>query len=325
MVGQEVTVKGWVYQFRKLGKMSFLVLRERTGYIQVFIPKGIINETLHIESVVEVTGTVKTEPQSKYNGIEIVANTVTVISSAEILPFPINHAEGAPEVPFPTQYKFRPLTLRGEKERAIFKIQSEVIFAFREYFKYNGFTEIQSSKISASGLEGGSNLFELNYFGEKMFLTQSPQFYKQMMCGVYERVFEVGKVYRAEGSSTNNHLSEYVGLDIEMGFIENFNEVMSTEEGFFEYLFAYLNNVCSEELALFNVNELSMVSIPRLTYNEVIDIVAKKYNVSGVGINSEVERLISEYVKETYNSEFVFITHYPIEENHSIQCLVRTV
>ena len=314
MVGQEVTVKGWVYQFRKLGKMSFLVIRERTGYIQVFIPKGIINETLHIESVVEVTGTVKTEPQSKYNGIEIVANTVTVISSAEILPFPINHAEGAPEVPFPTQYKFRPLTLRGEKERAIFKIQSEVIFAFREYFKYNGFTEIQSSKISASGLEGGSNLFELNYFGEKMFLTQSPQFYKQMMCGVYERVFEVGKVYRAEGSNTRNHMTEFVGLDVEMGFIENFNEVMSIEEGFFEYLFAYLNNVCSEELALFNINELSMVSIPRLTYNEVIEIVANKYNVSGVGINSEVERLIGEYVKEKYNSEFLFITHYPIEE-----------
>ena len=121
MIGQEVTIKGWVYQFRKLGKMSFLVIRERTGYIQVFIPKGIISEILHTESVVEVTGLVKSESQSKYNNIEVVASSVTVISAAEVLPFPINHAEGAPEVPFPTQYKFRPLTLRGEKERAIFK------------------------------------------------------------------------------------------------------------------------------------------------------------------------------------------------------------
>jgi len=310
-VGQEVLIKGWVSQFRELKKMSFLILRERTGYMQVIIPKE-LNFTITNESVIEIVGIVKEEKQSRYNEIEILAKEIKVISTAENLPFPINREE---EVPFNTLNTWRPLTLRKEKERCILKIQSEIIWAYREYLRSEGFTEIQSTKISACGAEGGSELFEVNYFGEKLYLTQSPQVYKQMMVGVYERVFEVGKVYRAEGSNTNKHLSEFVGFEIEMGFIESVEEVMQIEENVFEYIINHLNKVCKSELEYLKVN-LTFCPIPRVTYKETIEIIEKEYGITyeKVGLNTEAERLISEYIFNKTGSEFVFITKYPLSE-----------
>ena len=311
-IGQEVLIKGWVYQFRQLKKMSFLVIRERTGYIQVFIPNT-IQINLTSESVIEVIGTVKEEKQCKYNQVEVVAKQIKVISEAKQLPFPINREE---EIPFNTLNTWRPLTLRKERERAIFKIQSEIIWAYREYLRNQGFTEIQSTKLSACGAEGGSELFEVNYFGEKLFLTQSPQVYKQMMVGVYERVFEVGKVYRAEGSNTNRHLSEFTGFEIEMGFIESVEEVISVEEEVFKFIFEHLNKVCKIELKVFGLEELKFNPIPRIEYSEIISLIEKEYKIKyeKVGLNSEMEKLIGEFILNKYNSEFVFITKYPISE-----------
>jgi len=310
---QKVLVKGWVSQYRELKKMAFLILRERTGYCQIFVPKNAIPESLTVESVIEVVGTVKIEPQSTYGGYEIVAESINIVSRAEILPFPINREEGCP--PFNTLNLFRPLTLRKEKERCIFKIQSEVVWAYREYLRSQGFTEMQSTKMSAAGLEGGSEMFEVEYFGEKMYLTQSPQFYKQMMVGVYERVFEVGKVYRAEGSNTNKHLTEFVGFEAEMGFIESVEEVMQLEENVFEYIFKHLNSVCAKELSYLEI-ELNFNPIPRITYQETIEIIKKEYGIAyeKIGLNTEAERLISEYIFNKTGSEFVFITKYPLSE-----------
>jgi nondiscriminating aspartyl-tRNA synthetase len=292
--------------------MSFLVLRERTGYCQIIIPKE-ISQSLSVESVVEIVGTVKVEIQSKYNQIEIVAESINVISVAQTLPFPINREEGIP--PFNTLNIFRPLTLRKEKERCVFKIQSEIIWAYREFLRSQGFTEIQSTKMSAAGLEGGSEMFEVEYFGEKMYLTQSPQFYKQMMVGVYERVFEVGKVYRAEGSNTNKHLTEFVGFELEMGFIESVEEVMQMEENVFEYIFNHLLTVCERELSYLGI-ELKFNPIPRISYSKAIEIIKGEYGITyeKVGLNTEAERLISEYIEKTTGSEFVFITKYPLSE-----------
>ncbi len=311
-IGQEVLLKGWVSNYRELKKISFLILRERTGYCQIIVPKEVFG-SLTPESVVEVIGTVKEESQSRYGGVEIVATSVKVTSIAQLLPFPINREEGVPA--FNTLNIFRPLTLRKEKERCIFKIQSEVIWAYREYLRSQGFTEIQSTKLSAAGLEGGSEMFEIEYFGEKMYLTQSPQFYKQMMVGVYERVFEVGKVYRAEGSNTNKHLSEFVGFEFEMGFIESVEEVMQMEENVFGYIFEHLNKVCKSELEYLG-STLKFNPIPRLTYQETIEIIEKNYGITyeKVGLTTEAERLISEYVLEKFGSEFVFITKYPLCE-----------
>jgi len=311
-IGETVLIKGWVSQFRKLSKISFIVLRERTGYCQIIVPKSILEESISVESVVEIVGFVKEEKQSQYGGIEIVAESIKITSVAQTLPFPINREEG---VPFNTLNNFRPLTLRKEQERCIFKIQSEIIWAYREYLRSQGFTEIQSTKLSACGAEGGSELFEVNYFGEKLFLTQSPQVYKQMMVGVYERVFEVGKVYRAEGSNTNKHLSEFIGFEFEMGFIESVEEVMQMEENVFEYIFTHLTNVCVNELKSMGI-ELKFQPIPRLTYNECIEIIKNKYKIvyEKVGLTTEAERLIGEHILETTGSELVFITKYPLSE-----------
>jgi nondiscriminating aspartyl-tRNA synthetase len=309
-IGKEVTVSGWVWQFRQLSKMSFLILRERTGNCQIIIPKE-LEVSLSSESVVEVTGMVKEEKQSKYNQIEIVATSIKIVSEAETLPYPINRIE---EVPFNTVYGHRPLTLRSERERNIFKIKSHIINYFRLFLIEQGFTEIFSPKISSSGLEGGSSLFEVNYYETPLYLTQSPQFYKQMMVGVYERVFEVGKVYRAEGSNTNRHLSEYVGLDLEMGFIESVEEVMNMEESCFKYIFEKLIVTCKKELEYFGIQNLEWVNIPRLEYSECESIL----NSLGIelegGLSNESERVLGEYIKKTYNSEFVFVTKYPLSE-----------
>ena len=311
-INQKVLVKGWVSQYRKLKKMSFLILRERTGYCQVIIPKE-LSQSISPESVVEIIGIVKVEAQSRYGGYEIAAESIIVTSPAHVLPFPINREEVIPI--FNTLNTYRPLTLRKEKERCIFKIQSEIIWAYREYLRSQGFTEIQSTKLSAAGLEGGSEMFEVEYFGQKMFLTQSPQFYKQMMVGVYERVFEVGKVYRAEGSNTNKHLTEFIGFEFEMGFIESVEEVMQMEENTLEYIINHLNRVCIGELKYLG-SELKFNPIPRLTYVEAIEIMQSEYNIKyeRVGLSTEAERLICEYILKTAGSEFVFITKYPLSE-----------
>ena len=319
LVNKKVLVKGWVSQFRELKKMSFLVLRDREGYCQIVIPKE-LSIPLLSETVVEIIGTLKLEPQCKYGGVEIIAEKINIISEAAVLPFPISREEGIP--PFNTLNIFRPLTLRKEKERCIFKIQSEVINAYREYMRSQGFIEIQSTKLSAAGLEGGADMFNIDYFGEPMYLTQSPQFYKQMMVGVYERVFEVGKVYRAEGSNTNKHLSEFVGFDFEMGFINSVEEVMEMEENALNYIFRHINGKCNKELEHLGVeikanNVLSFLPfIPRIAYNKVVEILKSEYNFEfyGIGLNTEAERLIGEYAKTYFNSEFVFITEYPLSE-----------
>ncbi len=310
-INERVLVKGWVSQFRELKKMSFLILRERTGYCQIIIPKE-ISQSISPESVVEIIGIVKKEEQSRYGGYEIVAESINVVSNAQLLPFPINREEGIPQ--FNVLNNYRPLTLRKEKERCIFKIQSEIIWAYREYLRSQGFTEIQSTKLSSAGLEGGSEMFEIEYFGEKMYLTQSPQFYKQMMVGVYERVFEVGKVYRAEGSNSNRHLTEFVGFEFEMGFIESVEEVMQMEENVFEYIFNHLKSFCVKELEYFGIN-LEFNPIPRITYQESLEIIKNSgLNYEKIGLNAEAEKIIGEYVLEHMKSEFVFITKYPLSE-----------
>jgi nondiscriminating aspartyl-tRNA synthetase len=312
LVDKQVLLKGWVSQYRELKKFSFIILRDRTGYTNVFVPKDIVVNVLP-ETVIEIIGKVKSEPQSKYNGIEVVAEKINIISNTEVIPFPISREEDLP--PFNTLNLHRPLTLRKEKERCIFHIQSEMLYAFREFMRGEGFTEINSTKISAAGLEGGAEMFEVQYFENKMYLTQSPQFYKQMMVGVYERVFEVGKVYRAEGSNTNKHLAEYVGLDFEMGFIESVEDVMSMEENMLKHVFNHIQKHCSEELEYLKT-DIKFNPIPRITYNEVVDVLKKVYNYTlpAIGLTTEAERLISEHIFNTTESEFVFITKYPLSE-----------
>ncbi len=314
-LGEEVLIKGWIQNYRKVSnKMAFLILRERTGLTQVIIREPELITNLNIESVVEITGLVKEEKQSRYNGIEVLASSIKVISEGQTeLPITINKAQ---EVPFSTLINFNGLTLRTEERSAIFKIKAEIINAFREFSRSEQFTEIHSTKLVSEGLEGGSEMFEVNYFGEKAFLSQSPQFYKQMMVGVYERVFEVGKVYRAEGSNSNRHLSEYIGLDLEMGFINSVEEVMEMEEKMLNFVFSKVATRCKKELEVFNVEMNEMVSIPKITFEEAIAKIENKFGEQSTteGLTNQMEIQISEIIKEETGSEFVFITKYPLSK-----------
>lgn len=323
-IGQEIMVKGWVHEYRALSKMAFIVLREHqqgsSVFTQIFIPKDKIPELLRVESTVEIIGTPKLEPQCKYGGVEIVASEIKILSLAEVLPFPLNTPA---HVPFHTLNDHRPWTIRGDRERAIFKIQAMVLKEFRGHLNYHGFTEINSTKLSAAGLEGGGELFKVKYFGTEVALTQSPQFYKQMMVGAFERVFEIGKVYRAEGSSTNKHLTEFIGLDVEMGFIESANDVMDLEERLIKGIFGYIGTHCKSELEILGISDLNMgdshpgnifsnAKIPRITYNDAIQVISEKTGIPD--INSAGELALGEYIKGLTGSDFVFITDYPIEE-----------
>ena len=204
--------------------------------------------------------------------------------------------------------------MRDLRERAIFKIQEGIVRGFRDYLFNQGFTEIRTPKIVQAGAEGGANIFKLDYFGQKAYLAQSPQFYKQMMVGVYERVFEVGPVYRAEKHNTTRHLNEYTGIDFEMGFIDSFYDVMSVETGALQYTFDLLKNEYSNYLKSLKVELPDVSQIPQVRFVEAKEMAAKKYNRKirdPYDLEPEEEINISRLFKEEYNSDFVFITHYP--------------
>lgn len=303
-VGETVLLKGFVQTIRNVSNnLTFIHLRERTGVTQIVVRSRL---SLNVESVIEVIGKVVESPQSKFEGIEVLSEEVKVISEGmNELPITINKKE---EVPFSTLVNYQALTLRLPFRRFIFKIQSEFLRYYREFMIENGFTEINSTKLVSSGAEGGGSMFEVNYYGEKVYLSQSPQLYKQMMVGIYERVFEVGKVYRAEGSNSNRHLSEFTGLELEMGFINSYEEVVEMEEMVFNYIFTKINENYSKELNEFGIELPIPGSIPKIPYKEAIEIVNGNYEN---GLTNENEMELYKYVKEKYGSEFVFIMGYP--------------
>lgn len=306
-LNETVMLQGHVHTIRKIGKMNFIVLRERTGLTQIVVPFK-LTEPITPQSVIQVIGTIRFHKESSYNNIEIEAVEIVVISLAEILPLAIHKPEPHS---LNVQYKYRPITLRQLEEIAIFKIQATLMHAYRTYLTNNNFIEISSPKLSKSGIEGGAELFQFEFYNETMYLTQSPQFYKQMMVGVYENVFEIGKVYRAEGSS-NRHLSEYIGLDLEMGFIENGLNIIETENAVLQYMFNTVIEKCSTELNILNAKVTSVPKIPILHYNEVVEIM-KFYNmeIGMEGLNHAQETLLGQHVLEKLNSEWVFIYPYP--------------
>jgi nondiscriminating aspartyl-tRNA synthetase len=269
---------------------------------------------LSTESVVSFTGRIKKEERAPL-GAEMLAEKVEVISPVtEEIPVELNKKELRANLD--TLLDYRPLTLRNPEQRAIFKIQSELIKAFRNFLVDEDFTEIHSSKIVESGLEtGGAEMFEVKWFKDKAFLSQSPQMYKQIMVGVYERVFETAFAYRAEKHSTGRHLNEYLSLDLEMGFIESHEDVMQLEEKMLGYIINHLAKNCQNELTLLEANLPKVPSkFPRLKLIEAQEILEKEFKEKCLGepdLDPNQERLICEYAEKKWNSEFVFITHYP--------------
>lgn len=311
----KILLRGWIHKIHDLGKITFVQLRDKTGIIQLVLDKD-FQESLKLEMCIEVQGK-KIMNEKAPGGIEILVSKIDVIGKAyyDTLPFEINNYKM--KASLETQLDYRTISLRRPKLRAVFKIQEEITEAFRIYLKQNRFSEIHTPKIISSSTEGGSEMFTVNYFNRRAFLAQSPQFYKQMMVGAgFERVFEIGHAYRAELHNTWRHLNEYVSLDVEMGFIKDEFDLMNLEESFINFLFQHLNKTCEKELQMYNITLPERVEIPKIPLMEVQKLLLEKYNKrSPVGnIDAEGEVLLSKYVKETYNSDFVFLTKYPVSK-----------
>ncbi len=300
VVSQEVKIKGYISARRDHGKISFLNVRDYTGEIQVFCRAELLDKEVREESAIEIIGVINKRPDNLINKeqttgeIELEAKEVILLSKAEVLPFEIKDMN----VSLPTLFDHRPLTLRNDKVRKIFKTQEALISGFRNVLKEEGFTEFQSPAIVGTSPEGGSEVFKLKYYDYDAYLAQSPQVYKQIMLGSYERVFTVAKAYRAEHSMTSRHLSEYISLDAEMSFIDSWEDIINTCE---KTIKAMIANTGSD----INLD----IEIPRIKLikaQEIIDLDKGEPDLSPEG-----ERKICEYVKEKYNSDFVFITHFP--------------
>lgn len=310
--GTEVELKGWVHKIYDLGKISFIRLRDKTGLIQVVIDES-LNVKLRLEMCISVKGK-KVKNEKAPGGIEVQVEEIEILGKTyyDKLPFEIN--SGKINAALETQLDHRTISLRAPKILAAFKVQEKIADAFRDYLTENQFTEVYTPKIIAAGTEGGSELFTVDYFDHRAFLAQSPQFYKQMMVGSgFERIFEIGHAYRAELHNTYRHLNEYVSLDLEMAFIKDEFEIMDLEEGFINYLFKYLKKECKKELEMYKIEFPDKVEIPRITLFDAQDILFKEYGKRSPkgNIDAEGEKLFCKYVKEKYNSDFVFLTKYP--------------
>lgn len=318
-VGKEVLLKGWVNTRRDHGKIIFVDLRDRTGLVQVVFAKIPLAKELRSEWVVEIQGIVKERPKDLVNPklatgkIEIEAKELIILARADELPF--DTGLDTLKVSLPTLLDYRSLSLRHPKSQAIFRVQETIITAFREALKKEGFTEIQVPTIVPSVTEGGAQVFKVKYFDRDAFLGQSPQLYKQIVVGVFERVFTLAHAYRAEPSVTTRHLTEYLGLDAEMGFIDSFQEIMDMVEKVVRNIFNRVVGERKPELALFlaTITKLSP-KIPCLKMREAQEIIFERTgrdNRKEPDLEPEDEREICHYAREKYDSDLIFITHYP--------------
>ena len=313
--GKKIRMNGAVHNVRDMGEVAFVILRKAEGLVQCVYEEGVTNFDIHDlkeESAVEVLGTVKAEERAPH-GFEIRLEEIKVLSQpAEPMPIPIS--KWKMNTSLETKLALRPVSLRNVRERAKFKIQEGIVRGFREFLSSQGFTEVHTPKIVSRGAEGGANVFKLNYFNKKAELGQSPQFYKQMMVGVFDRVFEVAPVFRAEKHNTTRHLNEYIGLDFEMGYIDSFEDVMAMETGFLKYTMELLKSEYKKELDMLGIDLPSISRIPHVRFAEAKQLVSEKYNRkirNPFDLEPEEEVLIGRYFKEEYDSDFVFVTHYP--------------
>jgi len=308
--GATVTVAGWVHRTRDLGGVSFVLLRDRSGLVQI-VYDG--KSDLHVESVISVTGTVKANEKAP-GGFEVHADATAVLAAVDAdLPIPVNQDPAA--LGIDSLLDHRLLSLRNPAVRSIFEVQATIVAAFADYLRGRGFTEIKSSKLIGTGTEGGTGLFAVDYFGDRVYLAQSPQFYKQaMVASGLERVFEIGAAYRAEKHDTPRHLNEYVSLDVEMGFIDGFEDLMDIEVGILAHVFAAVREKHGATLEHFDSlvpTEEQIRATPRIDHDQAKTIASERVGKKLFEINPEAERALCEWAQEEAGVPAVFVTGFP--------------
>ena len=310
-----VKVNGVIHTIRDMGDVAFVVLRKREGLLQCILEQRLIPselKELKEGDTIEVAGTVKKEERAPH-GMEICIDKIRILSRPAA-PIPLPISKWKMNASLEVRLNMRPIALRNIRERAKFKLQEGVVRGFREFLQIQGFTEIRTPKIGAKGAEGGSNLFKLDYFHRPAVLAQSPQFYKQMMVGVFDRVFETAPVFRAEKHNTKRHLNEYTSLDFEMGYIDGFEDIMGMETGYLQYMLELLEREYAKELKILGITLPKADQIPAVRFDRVKEMVAEKYGrkiKNPYDLEPEEEVLIGELFKADYAADFVFVTHYP--------------
>ncbi len=316
-VGQSVRLAGWLHRLRQLSAVTFLILRDGKGLAQIIVDDPSLVEMvsrLHHESVLQVDGTVVAESQAP-GGLEVRNTRITVLAPA-IAPTPVDLFRPTIAAQLPTILDHGPLTLRHARHRAFARIGAASMAGFRSTLSHLDFIEVQTPKIVAAATESGANVFTIDYFGQPAYLAQSPQFYKQILVGVFERVFEVGPAFRAEPHDTPRHLNEYVSLDAEVGFIENHHTVMETLRQVLEGMLETVSSDVADAIALLEISIPTIPSsIPILHFQEAVNLI---FSETGEDVRHEPdlapahERWLGEWAQRTHRSEFLFIVGYPM-------------
>lgn len=316
---QVVTIKGYIHRIREMTGFSFVIIRTAKETIQcVYAPEFSSyrwDEKLCEEASVKISGKVVKSTDAKGNDrFELQIHNIEILSlPAEILPIVINKKQ-LDNIQLNTVLDLRPIALRNPKERAIFKIQEGIARGFREFLFNNGFTEIRSPKINFAGAEGGTNVFKLDYFGKQVYLAQSPQLYKQALVGVYQRVFEVAPVFRAEHHDTSRHLNEYTSMDFEMGFIDSFTDIMNMETGVLKYIMNLLKSEYAEEIEMLHANVPEITEIPVIKFMDAKKMIMEKFHYQPSDMKDfdpQEEEMLGKWALKELNSDFLFVTHYP--------------
>ena len=325
--GQEAVIRGWVDVRRDQGKLIFFDFKDMTGKVQgVILPNAkdahAVGSKLRTDWVVEVRGKVNPRPEKniqkdRQNGdIELEILAITILAQAEELPFD----REAPDLTLETRFDYRPYTLRSQRDRDIFSVQSTILSAFRESLRAQGFAEFTAPVLVGGDAEGGAAVFEVpDYYGHRAFLATSGQLYKQIMVGPLERVMTIAKTFRAEKSATTRHLAEIVQLEFEMGFIDSHKDVMAVLEKVIRDIAGTVASKHAEALARLGTTpaRLPQASFPVFTLREAQEIIEREFGGKAVGeldLEPEHERQICQYAREKLGSDFVFITHFPTKK-----------
>ena len=315
-VDKVVSIHGIIHRVREMTGFNFVILRTKREEVQCIYSPDFSNfewnENYFEQQAVVVTGKVVAD-ETREGRYELQIHDVEVVSSpAEEMPITINKKQL--NIEMDTNLTLRPISLRNPKERAIFKIQEGIARGFKEFLLKENFTEIRTPKIVFAGAEGGANVFKLDYFGKEVCLTQSPQFYKQTMVGVFERVFEVGPVFRAEHHNTSRHLNEYISMDFEMGFIDSFHDIMNMETAALKYIMKMLETEYAIEIEILKAKLPKIDTIPVIKFSDAKELIQTKYKkviTDFMDFEPEEEQLLCKYAEKEFGSEFIFVTHYP--------------
>ncbi|BCX14164.1 MAG: hypothetical protein KatS3mg085_696 [Candidatus Dojkabacteria bacterium] len=315
--GEKVKLLGWLSKVRNIGKIAFLILRDGKGFIQVVIEnKEQIKEIENLQpgSVIEVVGEVRKTDKTEL-GVEIIDPQIKIIKKI-IEPSPIEINKPEINANIDKILEFRPIALRNEKIRAVFKIQALILEAYRKFLIENGFTEFIGPAIISASTEGGAELFKVDYFGYEANLAQSSQLYKQIMVGVFERVFGSIKCFRAEKSNTRRHVTEATQLEFEIGFINGLEDILEWEEKVIRAIYKHVMNNANDEIEKFfpNFAILSEEPILRIKLKDVLELYFQKTGIderSEKDLSPNAEKFISSYAKKETGSDFVFVTHFP--------------